>query len=150
LTVVEEPAPRLVVVPPAPFRLGRWLLLALALAVLVLAVGAVGGAIFHTPSSPKEEDVPFEGGPPPPIEVKEPTTPPEPRKKPPPTPPVVERPKDAANPPRKKPPPPPALREMTRRPVEVVFCIDTTGSMGGLLRTATARIWTLCSQIVRG
>jgi Mg-chelatase subunit ChlD len=125
------------------------LLLALALAVLVLAVGAVAAAIFHSPSSQKEEDVPFEEGPPP-IEVKKPSPPQETKEKPPPRPPVVERPRNDANPRRTKPLPPLALREMTRRPVEVVFCIDTTGSMGGLLRTATARIWTLCSQIARG
>jgi hypothetical protein len=137
----------LVVVPPAPSRLWRWLLLGLALAVLVLAVGAAAAALLHSP--PRQEDGPFEEeGPPPIIEIKKPPTPHE-EKKPRPKPPVVEgHAKDAT--PRRKPTPPLALREMKRRPVEVVFCIDTTGSMGGLLKTAKARIWTLCSQIARG
>ncbi len=43
-----------------------------------------------------------------------------------------------------------AVRELARRPVEIVFCIDTTGSMGRLLRTARAKVWSLCSQIARG
>ncbi len=34
--------------------------------------------------------------------------------------------------------------------VEVVFCLDTTGSMGGLLEGAKAKIWSICSQIARG
>src|SRR5215207_7540709 len=31
--------------------------------------------------------------------------------------------------------------------VEVVFCLDTTGSMGGLLEGAKAKIWSICNQI---
>ncbi|MFQ3593234.1 MAG: vWA domain-containing protein [Gemmataceae bacterium] len=31
--------------------------------------------------------------------------------------------------------------------VEVVFCLDTTGSMGGLLDGAKAKIWSICNQI---
>jgi len=34
--------------------------------------------------------------------------------------------------------------------VEVVFCLDTTGSMGGLIEGAKAKIWSLCNQIVSG
>ena len=32
--------------------------------------------------------------------------------------------------------------------VEVVFCLDTTGSMGGLIEGAKQKIWAICNQIV--
>ncbi len=31
--------------------------------------------------------------------------------------------------------------------VEVVFCLDTTGSMGGLINAAKQKVWAICSQI---
>ncbi len=34
--------------------------------------------------------------------------------------------------------------------VEVVFCLDTTGSMGGLINAAKQKIWTICNQITAG
>jgi Mg-chelatase subunit ChlD len=34
--------------------------------------------------------------------------------------------------------------------VEVVFCLDTTGSMGGLIEGAKQKIWSLCNQIAGG
>jgi hypothetical protein len=34
--------------------------------------------------------------------------------------------------------------------VEVVFCLDTTGSMTGLIAGAKAKIWSICNQIVGG
>src|SRR5262249_812247 len=34
--------------------------------------------------------------------------------------------------------------------VEVVFCLDTTGSMGGLIDGAKAKIWSICNQIAGG
>jgi Mg-chelatase subunit ChlD len=34
--------------------------------------------------------------------------------------------------------------------VEVVFCLDTTGSMGGLIDAAKQKIWTICNQIAAG
>jgi Mg-chelatase subunit ChlD len=34
--------------------------------------------------------------------------------------------------------------------VEVVFCLDTTGSMGGLLEGAKQKIWSICNQIAGG
>src|SRR5215468_10655656 len=34
--------------------------------------------------------------------------------------------------------------------VEVVFCLDTTGSMGGLIEGAKAKIWAICNQIAGG
>jgi chorismate mutase len=34
--------------------------------------------------------------------------------------------------------------------VEVVFCIDTTGSMSGLIESATAKTWSICNQILNG
>ncbi|HVK14142.1 MAG TPA: vWA domain-containing protein, partial [Gemmataceae bacterium] len=38
-----------------------------------------------------------------------------------------------------------------RRPlVEVVFCLDTTGSMGGLIEGAKQKIWSISNQIVAG
>src|SRR6059058_3649131 len=35
-------------------------------------------------------------------------------------------------------------------PVEVVFVLDTTGSMGGLIEGAKAKIWAICNQIASG
>ncbi|MBY0232845.1 MAG: VWA domain-containing protein [Gemmataceae bacterium] len=34
--------------------------------------------------------------------------------------------------------------------VEVVFCLDTTGSMSGLIDGAKAKIWSICNQIASG
>ncbi|MFO0878113.1 MAG: vWA domain-containing protein [Gemmataceae bacterium] len=34
--------------------------------------------------------------------------------------------------------------------VEVVFCLDTTGSMGGLIEGAKSKIWSICNQIAGG
>jgi hypothetical protein len=34
--------------------------------------------------------------------------------------------------------------------VEVVFCLDTTGSMGGLIKGAKQKIWSIANQIVKG
>jgi Mg-chelatase subunit ChlD len=34
--------------------------------------------------------------------------------------------------------------------VEVVFCLDTTGSMGGLIAGAKEKIWSICNQIAGG
>ena len=39
----------------------------------------------------------------------------------------------------------------SKRPrVEIVFCLDTTGSMGGLIEGAKAKIWSICNQIASG
>jgi Mg-chelatase subunit ChlD len=39
----------------------------------------------------------------------------------------------------------------TKRPVvEVVFCLDTTGSMSGLIEGAKTKIWQICTQITNG
>jgi len=44
-----------------------------------------------------------------------------------------------------------APRPVTKKPkVEVVFCLDTTGSMGGLIDGAKAKIWAICNQIAGG
>src|SRR6059058_1939318 len=43
---------------------------------------------------------------------------------------------------------PPARKAQPR--VEVVFCLDTTGSMGGLIDGAKQKIWSLCNQIAGG
>jgi Mg-chelatase subunit ChlD len=34
--------------------------------------------------------------------------------------------------------------------VEVVFCLDTTGSMGGLIEGAKRKIWAICNQVASG
>ncbi len=34
--------------------------------------------------------------------------------------------------------------------VEVVFCLDTTGSMGGLIDAAKKKVWSICNQIAAG
>lgn len=44
-----------------------------------------------------------------------------------------------------------AAPEPAKKPkVEVVFCLDTTGSMGGLLEGAKSKIWSICNQIAGG
>jgi Mg-chelatase subunit ChlD len=40
--------------------------------------------------------------------------------------------------------------EFNTREVEVVFCLDTTGSMGGLLGGAKQKIWAMCNQVAGG
>src|SRR5438128_9520154 len=42
------------------------------------------------------------------------------------------------------------VKKDTRPQVEVVFCLDTTGSMGGLIDAAKRKIWSICSQIASG
>ena len=37
-----------------------------------------------------------------------------------------------------------------RPEVEVVFCLDTTGSMGGLIEGAKQKIWSIANQIIQG
>src|SRR5947209_11849351 len=34
--------------------------------------------------------------------------------------------------------------------VEVVFCLDTTGSMGGLIEAAKQKIWAISNQVASG
>ena len=34
--------------------------------------------------------------------------------------------------------------------VEVVFCLDTTGSMSGLIEGAKSKVWAICNQILNG
>jgi Mg-chelatase subunit ChlD len=44
-----------------------------------------------------------------------------------------------------------APKPPTAKPkVEVVFCLDTTGSMGGLIDGAKQKIWAICNQIAGG
>lgn len=45
---------------------------------------------------------------------------------------------------------PAAPKKADRPQVEVVFCLDTTGSMGGLIEAAKAKIWAICNQIAGG
>jgi Mg-chelatase subunit ChlD len=44
----------------------------------------------------------------------------------------------------------PAAKPTERPDVEVVFCIDTTGSMSGLIDAAKAKVWSICNQIAAG
>jgi Mg-chelatase subunit ChlD len=46
--------------------------------------------------------------------------------------------------------PPLLVPEFRRVDIEVVFCIDTTGSMGNLLDGAKSKIWSMCNQIASG
>jgi len=49
------------------------------------------------------------------------------------------------------PEPAPEPAEATDRPtIEVAFVLDTTGSMGGLLEGAKAKIWSIASRIMQG
>jgi Mg-chelatase subunit ChlD len=44
----------------------------------------------------------------------------------------------------------PAKKATKRAQIEVVFCLDTTGSMGGLIDGAKQKIWAICNQIAGG
>src|ERR1700680_2171424 len=44
----------------------------------------------------------------------------------------------------------PAPKPAARPEVEVVFCLDTTGSMGGLINAAKQKIWAISNQIASG
>src|SRR4051812_17387304 len=44
----------------------------------------------------------------------------------------------------------PAERKNPTPQVEVVFCLDTTGSMGGLIEGAKQKIWSIVNQIASG
>src|SRR4051794_27940965 len=41
-------------------------------------------------------------------------------------------------------------QKVTAPHVEVVFCLDTTGSMKGLIHAAKQKIWAICNQISTG
>src|SRR5947209_4393129 len=43
----------------------------------------------------------------------------------------------------------PVAKESQPR-VEVVFCLDTTGSMKGLIHAAKQKVWAICNQITTG
>src|SRR5262249_11773769 len=43
-----------------------------------------------------------------------------------------------------------AAKNAQKPQVEVVFCLDTTGSMGGLIDAAKQKIWSICNQIAGG
>jgi Mg-chelatase subunit ChlD len=43
-----------------------------------------------------------------------------------------------------------AAARVAKPKVEVVFCLDTTGSMTGLIEGAKAKIWSICNQIASG
>src|SRR5207245_11635380 len=42
------------------------------------------------------------------------------------------------------------VKKEARPEVEVAFCLDTTGSMGGLINAAKQKIWAICNQIAGG
>ena len=48
------------------------------------------------------------------------------------------------------PAPPQPVAEPERPRIEVVFVLDTTGSMGGLIEGAKQKIWSIASEIARG
>ncbi len=50
----------------------------------------------------------------------------------------------------KKEDPQPGSETPAAPKIEVVFCLDTTGSMGGLIDAAKQKIWAICNQIVSG
>src|SRR5262245_19247081 len=43
-----------------------------------------------------------------------------------------------------------ADKKAAKPQVEVVFCLDTTGSMGGLIEAAKQKIWAISNQIAGG
>jgi Mg-chelatase subunit ChlD len=54
---------------------------------------------------------------------------------------------DAAGPRSSRAAPAPPYRRPT---VEVVFCLDTTGSMSGMIDAAKTKIWSICNQFLSG
>src|SRR5689334_19775017 len=46
--------------------------------------------------------------------------------------------------------PAPKASPKSRPQVEVVVCLDTTGSMDGLINAAKSKIWSICNQIAAG
>jgi len=55
-----------------------------------------------------------------------------------------------ADPPPPAPTPPPATKQEARPRVEMVFALDTTGSMSGLIEGAKRKIWSIASFVARG
>jgi Mg-chelatase subunit ChlD len=51
---------------------------------------------------------------------------------------------------RRLAPPPLVVRDFVNREVQIVFCLDTTGSMGGLIRAAQDKVWSMCNQVAGG
>lgn len=49
-----------------------------------------------------------------------------------------------------QPPPPPVAQPQVRPRVEVVFALDTTGSMGGLIDGAKQKIWSIANELASG
>jgi hypothetical protein len=104
----------------------------------------------HKPPAEKKSEKPAEKA-----KLPSPEPPPEKAKPASPTPPV-ESPKPRNNTPVQPVAPPLsgppvlAVPDLLSHDVEVVFCIDTTGSMGGLLAGAKLKIWSICNQIASG
>src|SRR4051794_6763089 len=46
-----------------------------------------------------------------------------------------------------QPTPPEPVRQVAKHPVDVVFAVDTTGSMGGLIDGAKRTVWSIASHI---
>src|SRR6516225_4504200 len=44
----------------------------------------------------------------------------------------------------------PVVAKKAKPKIEVVFCLDTTGSMGGLIDGAKQKIWSISNQIASG
>jgi hypothetical protein len=161
------PPPRTIPRTPEPVR-GKmprrvWLgLAALALLVVLGVAGLIVARMAGSGKAPEREEI--AAGPM--LKVPEPVTNPQAAEKQPPA--ASEKARDRvgeqASPPIATPrtddirprarglggPPPLAVPEFIHRGVEVVFCIDTTGSMGGLLSGAKQKIWAICNQIAGG
>ncbi len=140
-----------------------WPLLVFAPLLLLVLVGLGAWALCQPGDRPvpdgQDEQLAIPGPPPAPLDDRAPKRPPtdlpktatpsiEPRD--PLT--VPDTPDDLRPRPRPVGTPPPLLvvPDFVSRDVEVVFCIDTTGSMGGLLRGAQEKIWAICNQVAGG
>jgi hypothetical protein len=139
---------------------GVWL--ALGAAALLLSAGLFAGCLVgvHRPPAPEEQPpaTPQRVNPPTDQQPAAPKAPPRDQEVPVK---VVQPPAPIPLPPRRPggvgmlpvlPPRPPPLLvpEFVRREVEVVFCIDTTGSMKALLAGVKQKIWAVCNQIAGG
>ncbi len=106
-------------------------LLAAAGAAVLIALGLTGGGDKASASNTKEVRKSLE------VRLKTVATKTPPVKKTPPEiPPVVKE--------------PPKVKKQAPPKIDVVFALDTTGSMGGLIRGAKRKIWAMANQIVSG
>jgi hypothetical protein len=107
--------------------------------ISILVAAALATLVALLLAAPGSEEDAIASAPPPRVISATPVTP----VAPPPTP-IVDR-----VPPTPVPPPTPVAAKQAPQ-VDVVFALDTTGSMGGLIEGAKRKIWAIANQIISG